>query len=154
MDVLLVEDSLGDIRLTREALREVNPAVHLHVVMDGEEAVEFLTCRGKYVLAPRPDLVLLDLNLPTMNGREVLAHIKTNDHLKNIPIIILTTSADETDIVKCYQLHANCFLKKPLDLGTFDQIVTLINDFWLTLAKLPPHAQKSTEVHAQLASLA
>jgi two-component system, chemotaxis family, response regulator Rcp1 len=138
IEVLLVEDSLGDVRLTREALHEANRAVHLHVACDGVEAMAFLRREGKHAQAPRPDLVLLDLNLPRMDGREVLAHIKADPDLKTIPTIILTTSAAEADIAKSYQLHANCYLSKPVQLDAFESLVKSINDFWLTKVKLPP----------------
>ena len=137
MEVLLVEDSPGDVRLTQEAFRDANTSIHLHVASDGVEALAFLRHQGTHVDAPRPDIILLDLNLPKMDGREVLAHIKEDDSLKMIPTVILTTSDAEADIVKCYQLHANCYLKKPVQLDAFEMLVKSINDFWLTKAKLP-----------------
>ena len=137
IEVLLVEDSPGDVRLTREALREANPAIHLQVATDGVEAMAFLRHEGIHVRAARPDLILLDLNLPKMDGREVLAQIKADDSLKTIPTIILTTSEAEADIVKSYQLRANCYLSKPVQLEAFESLVKSINDFWLTKAKLP-----------------
>ena len=137
LEVLLVEDSPGDVRLTKEALRHANRAIHLHVVCDGVEAIAFLRHEGAYVDAPRPHLILLDLNLPRMDGREVLAQVKADDGLKTIPIIILTTSEAEADIVKSYQLQANCFLTKPVELDAFESVVKSINDFWLTKVKLP-----------------
>jgi len=136
-DVLLVEDSPGDVRLTQEAFRDANTLVNLHVAMDGADAMAFLRRRGSYVDAPRPDLILLDLNLPKMDGREVLAHIKEDENLKTIPTVILTTSEAEADIVKSYQLRANCYLSKPVQLDEFEGLVKSINDFWLTKAKLP-----------------
>jgi two-component system, chemotaxis family, response regulator Rcp1 len=141
MEVLLVEDSPGDVRLTQEALRDANRAIHLHVAYDGVEAMAFLRRAGAHVGAPRPDLILLDLNLPKMDGREVLAQIKADDSLKTIPIIILTTSDAEADIVKSYQLHANCYLSKPVQLEAFESLVKSINDFWLTKVKLPKQGQ-------------
>ncbi len=138
MNVLLVEDSPGDVRLTQEAFRDANPTIHLHVVSDGVEAMAFLNREGAYVNAPRPHIILLDLNLPKMNGREVLAHIKEDDNLKTIPTVILTTSTSEIDIVNSYQLHANCYLNKPVQLDAFESLVKSINDFWLTKAQLPP----------------
>ena len=135
--VLLVEDSPGDVRLTQEAFRDANKSVHLHVASDGAEAVAFLRHEGAYVHAPRPDLILLDLNLPKMDGREVLAHIKKDDSLKTIPTVILTTSEAEADIVRSYQLQANCYLSKPTQWDAFDTLVRSINDFWLTKVKLP-----------------
>ena len=137
IDVLLVEDSPGDVRLTQEALREANRAVRLHVAVDGVDAMDFLRREGRHLRAPRPDLILLDLNLPKMDGREVLAQIKADDRLRTIPTIILTTSEAEADITKSYQLRANCFLSKPVELGAFESLVKSINDFWLTKAKLP-----------------
>jgi len=137
IQVLLVEDSPGDVRLTQEALREANLAVKLHVAADGVEAMSFLRREGLHADAPRPDLILLDLNLPRMDGREVLAHIKADASLKTIPTIILTTSEAEADIVKSYQLQANSYLSKPVQLDQFENLVRSINDFWLTKAKLP-----------------
>ena len=137
-DVLLVEDSPGDVRLTREAFRNVNMSVHLHVAIDGVDAMAFLRREGAHANAPRPDFILLDLNLPKMDGREVLAHIKENHDLKTIPTIILTASDAEADILKSYQLQANCYLSKPVQLDEFEAIVKSINHFWLTVAKLPP----------------
>src|SRR6202167_3997076 len=137
IEVLLVEDSPGDVRLTQEAFREANPAIHLHVTTDGVEAMAFLRRSGVHARAPRPDLILLDLNLPRMDGREVLAHIKEDADLKTIPTVILTTSDAEIDIVKSYQLQANCYLSKPVQLDAFETLVKSINDFWLTKAKLP-----------------
>lgn len=138
LEVLLVEDSPGDVRLTREALREANRAIQLHVALDGVEAMAFLRREGAHAAARRPDLILLDLNLPKMDGREVLAQIKADRSLRSIPTIILTTSNAEIDIAKSYQLHANCFLSKPVQLDAFESLVKSINDFWLTKAKLPP----------------
>jgi two-component system, chemotaxis family, response regulator Rcp1 len=140
IEVLLVEDSLGDVRLTREAFREANPLVHLQVATDGVEAMAFLRQEGAHANAPRPDLILLDLNLPKMDGREVLAHIKDDGMLKTIPTVILTTSDAEVDIVKSYQLQANCYLTKPVQLEAFENLVKSINDFWLTKVKLPQQA--------------
>lgn len=137
LNVLLVEDSPGDVRLTQEAFREVNMAVHLHVASDGVEAMAFLRREGAYAGAPRPDLVLLDLNLPKMDGREVLAHIKQDEGLATIPTVILTTSQAEADIAKSYKLHANCYLSKPAQLDEFEALVKSINDFWLVKATLP-----------------
>lgn len=140
MQVLLVEDSPGDVRLTREAFQDVNPSVHLHVASDGVEAMAFLRHEGTHINAPRPDLILLDLNLPRMDGREVLAHIKGDDGLKTIPTVVLTTSDAETDIATSYQLHANCYLTKPAQFDEFSDLVRCVNDFWLTRAKLPQGA--------------
>src|ERR1700724_4882899 len=132
LDVLLVEDSPGDVRLTKEVFRDTNIDIHLHVAADGVEAMAFLRREGAHVRAPRPDLILLDLNLPKMDGREVLAQIKKDESLKTIPTVILTTSDAEGDIAKSYQLHANCYLSKPVQLDAFEAIVKSINDFWLT----------------------
>jgi chemotaxis family two-component system response regulator Rcp1 len=137
IEVLLVEDSPGDVRLTQEAFRGANTAVHLHVASDGVDAMAFLRHEGSHRSSPRPDLILLDLNLPKMDGREVLAHIKGDANLKTIPTVILTTSDAEADIVKSYQLQANCYLSKPVQLDDFESLVKSINDFWLTKVKLP-----------------
>ena len=142
MHVLLVEDSPGDVRLTQEAFRDANKSIRLHVATDGVEAMAFLRREGSHVDVPRPDIILLDLNLPRMDGREVLAHIKADDSLKTIPIVILTTSDSEADIVESYQLHANCYLSKPVRFEEFESLVRSINDFWLTKVKLP--RQKSS----------
>jgi CheY-like chemotaxis protein len=136
-EVLLIEDSPGDVRLTQEAFRDVNQLVYLHVVNDGVEAMAFLKQEGKLTHAPRPDLILLDLNLPKMDGRQVLAQIKEDDNLKTIPTVILTTSEDQMDILKSYQLLANCYLTKPVELDQFESLVKSINEFWLTKVKLP-----------------
>jgi two-component system, chemotaxis family, response regulator Rcp1 len=141
LQVLLVEDSPGDVRLTQEAFRLANNAIQLHVANDGVEAMAFLKRTGVHTDARRPDLILLDLNLPKMDGREVLAHIKEDDSLKLIPTVILTTSDAEIDIVKSYQLQANCYLTKPVQLDSFETLVTSINDFWLTKVKLPQQTQ-------------
>lgn len=137
LDVLLVEDNPGDVRLTREILRDANKAVRLHLAADGVEAMAFLRRQGPRALAPRPDLILLDLNLPRMDGREVLAEVKADVGLKTIPIIILTTSDAESDITRSYQLQANCYLTKPVRLEEFESLVNSVNDFWLTKVKLP-----------------
>jgi chemotaxis family two-component system response regulator Rcp1 len=137
IDVLLVEDSPGDVRLTREAFCDANCAIRLHVASDGIEAMAFLRKEGAHANAPRPDIILLDLNLPKMDGREVLVHIKANEDLKTVPTVILTTSEAEGDIMKSYELQANCYLCKPVRLDEFEELVKSINDFWLTKAKLP-----------------
>jgi len=137
IEVLLVEDSPGDVRLTKEAFRDANGAIRLHVASDGIEAMAFLKRQGDHADAPRPDFILLDLNLPKMDGREVLSTIKGDDNLKTIPTIILTTSDAEADILRSYQLQANCYLTKPVHLDEFEGVVKSINDFWLTRAKLP-----------------
>ena len=137
IEVLLVEDSPGDVRLTQEAFRDANSEIQLHVACDGLEAMAYLRRSGIHLDAPRPDLILLDLNLPKMDGREVLAHIKKDAGLRAIPTVILTTSDAETDIVKSYQLHANCYLTKPVQFEAFESLVKSINEFWLIKAKLP-----------------
>jgi two-component system, chemotaxis family, response regulator Rcp1 len=137
IDILLVEDSEGDVRLIQEALKDGKLQNKLYVAKDGVEAMEFLLKKGKFKNAVHPDLILLDLNLPKKDGREVLAEIKDNDELKHIPVIILTTSNEETDIVKTYNLHANCYIVKPLDLDQFIRVVRSIESFWLTIVKLP-----------------
>jgi len=143
IEVLLVEDSPGDVRLTRETFRDVNTSIHLHVATDGIEAMAFLRREGAHVNAPRPSIILLDLNLPKMDGREVLAHIKEDPSLKMIPIIILTTSDAEADIEKSYELQANCYLSKPVQLDAFESLVKSINDFWMTKVKLPRQRQSA-----------
>jgi two-component system, chemotaxis family, response regulator Rcp1 len=137
MTVLLVEDSPGDVRLTQEAFHDADPTIDLRVAADGVEAMGFLKREGAHSGAPRPDFILLDLNLPKMDGREVLAHIKEDDDLKTIPTVILTTSDAEADILTSYKLQANCYLSKPVQLEEFESLVKSINDFWLTKVKLP-----------------
>lgn len=139
INVLLVEDSPGDVRLTQEAFRDAN--VDIQVASDGVEAMSFLRREGLHSAAARPDLILLDLNLPKMDGREVLTLIKADDDLRTIPTVILTTSEAEADIVKSYQLQANCYLSKPVQLDAFETLVKSINDFWLTKVKLPKAQQ-------------
>jgi len=140
LEVLLVEDSPGDVRLTQEAFRDAGTNINLYVAIDGMVAMAFLRREGPFAHAPRPDFILLDLNLPKMDGREVLSHIKDDASLKTIPTIVLTTSEAELDILKSYQLHANCYLNKPVQYEAFENVVKTINDFWLTIAKLPPRA--------------
>jgi two-component system, chemotaxis family, response regulator Rcp1 len=137
IEVLLVEDNPGDVRLTREAFREVNRSVRLHLASDGVEALAFLGQQGAYLRAPRPDLILLDLNLPKMNGRDVLAKIKADSSLKMIPTIVLSSSEANADVLISYQLQANCYLRKPTQWSAFDGIVRSINTFWLAKVKLP-----------------
>jgi two-component system, chemotaxis family, response regulator Rcp1 len=138
LEILLVEDSPGDVRLTQEAFRDAGTRINLHIATDGVAAMAFLKRQGPHAHAPRPDFILLDLDLPKMDGREVLAHIKEDASLKTIPTIILTTSEAEADILRSYQLQANCYLNKPVQLEAFETVVKTINDFWLTMAKLPP----------------
>lgn len=137
LEILLIEDNPGDARLTQEALNDGKVKNNLHIVYDGVEATDFLFKRNKYKDAPRPDLIILDLNLPKKNGHEVLAEIKVDETLKSIPVVILTTSKAEEDILKSYKLHANCFLTKPIDLIEFFEMIQSIEGFWLTLVKLP-----------------
>jgi chemotaxis family two-component system response regulator Rcp1 len=138
IDILLVEDNPGDVRLTIEALKEAKVFNRLATVPDGIEALDYLKQRNKYAQATRPDLVMLDLNLPRMDGREVLAEMKNDPELRRIPVVILTTSKAESDILKAYNLHANCYVTKPVELDQFLTVVKSIDDFWLTVVKLPP----------------
>ena len=140
IEILLVEDNPADVRLTQEALREGKVKNSLNVARDGAEALAFLRREGPYSGAPRPDLILLDLNLPKKDGREVLAEIKADDELKMIPVVVLTTSSAELDILKSYSLHANCYITKPVDLEQFVTVVKAIDDFWLTVVRLPPES--------------
>ena len=139
VQVLLVEDSQGDVRLTRDSLRRSNPTARLHVARDGTEAMAFLRREGRHVTAPRPSLILLDLNLPKMDGREVLAQIKTDVNLKTIPTVIFTTSDADADVEKSYELQANSYFTKPVELDDFEQLISTINEFWLK-AKWPKRA--------------
>jgi len=141
VEILLVEDNPGDIRLTQEALKEGNIPNNLHTVMDGAEAIKFLFREGSYADSKRPDLILLDLNLPKKDGREVLGKIKADDDLKKIPVVVLTTSNAESDILKAYDLHANCYITKPVDFNRFIEVIKSIEQFWLTIVRLP------SEVH-------
>jgi chemotaxis family two-component system response regulator Rcp1 len=138
IQVLLVEDNPGDVRLTREALRDGKVRNNLSVAPDGVEALAFLRRQGKYADAPRPDVILLDLNLPKKDGREVLEEVKADPSLRNIPVVILTSSEAERDIAQAYDLHANCYITKPVDLDQFITVVKSIEDFWFTIVKLPP----------------
>ncbi|MDO8249258.1 MAG: response regulator [Rhodoferax sp.] len=138
IEILMVEDNPGDVRLTREALKDAKVSNTLRVVEDGAAALDFLYQRGDYADAPRPDLILLDLNLPKKNGREVLEEIKQDAQLKTIPVVILTTSQAEEDVVRAYSLHANCYITKPVDFAQFTKIVRTIEDFWLSIVTLPP----------------
>lgn len=139
IEILLVEDSLGDVRLTQEALREGKVYNRLSVVPDGVEALAFLRREGRHASAPRPDVILLDLNLPRKDGREVLAELKADERLRRIPVVILTTSQDERDVLHAYDLHANCYITKPVDLDQFIAVVRSIETFWLTIVTLPEH---------------
>jgi two-component system, chemotaxis family, response regulator Rcp1 len=137
IEVLLVEDNPGDVRLTKEALREGKVRNNLHVAPDGVEALAFLRREGPYEDAVRPDLILLDLNLPRKDGREVLSEIKRDDTLRHIPVVVLTSSQAEQDILRAYDLHANCYVSKPVDLDQFITVVKSIENFWFTIVKLP-----------------
>ena len=139
VEILLVEDNPGDVRLTREALREGKVYNNLHWAKDGVEALEFLRQEGKYAAAPRPDIILLDLNLPKKDGREVLQEIKSDETLRRIPVVVLTTSKAEEDVLRSYNLHANCYVTKPVDLEKFIVVVKSIDVFWLTVVTLPPN---------------
>ena len=138
IEILMVEDNLGDVRLTQEALSEGKVRNHLHVVADGVEAMAFLRREGEHADAPQPDLILLDLNLPKKSGPEVLAEIKADPELRRIPVVILTVSKAEEDVLKSYNLHANCYITKPVNLDQFLEVVKSIEDFWLTVVMLPP----------------
>ena len=137
INILQIEDNPGDVRLTQEALKEGKMCNTLHVVQDGIEALDFLSRRGKYSKVARPHLILLDLNLPKKDGREVLAEIKKDPLLRRIPIVILSTSKAEEDIIKTYDLHANCYITKPVDVQQFFNVVKFIEDFWLSIVRLP-----------------
>jgi CheY-like chemotaxis protein len=138
IEVLLVEDNPGDAELTRIALEDSKISVNLHIVEDGVEAMTFLRKQENYANAPHPDIILLDLNLPKKDGREVLAEIKADDKLRRIPVVVLTTSQSESDILKAYNLSANCFITKPVDFDQFVKIVQSIENFWFAIVKLPP----------------
>ena len=137
IEILLVEDNPGDARLTLEAMREAKVRNRIHVVEDGVEAMEFLRRQGRFGEAPRPDLILLDLNLPRKDGREVLAEVKADPELKRIPVVVLTTSRAEEDVLRAYNLHANCYVTKPVDLEQFMKIVGQIDEFWVKVVTLP-----------------
>ncbi|MCK4789916.1 MAG: response regulator [Desulfobacteraceae bacterium] len=139
IEMLLVEDNPGDARLAMEALKDAKVHNKLHWVQDGVEAMDFLRRKGNYSDAPRPDVVLLDLNLPKKDGREVLADVKADEDLRRIPVVILTISDAEEDVIKTYNLHANCYIRKPIDLDQFVAVVKAIEDFWLTIVKLPTY---------------
>jgi CheY-like chemotaxis protein len=141
IEVLLVEDNPGDVRLAMEALKEAKLANHVSVAGDGEEALAFLRKEGRYAGAAKPDLILLDLNLPKKDGREVLAEIKKDSDLRRIPVVILTTSTAEEDILRAYNLHANCYVSKPVDFNKFTQVVREIEDFWFTVVLLPSNGK-------------
>lgn len=139
IEILLVEDNPGDVDLAREALESTKMKNNLHVVGDGEAAMDFLLQKGEYSTASRPDLILLDLNLPIKDGRQVLSEIKMHQSLKRIPVVVLTTSRAEEDILESYDLHANCYISKPIDFNQFMKVVKSIEDFWLSIVILPPN---------------
>ena len=143
IEVLLVEDSAGDVRLTREALKDAKVHISLHVAADGIEAMAFLERHGTHKTAPRPDLILLDLNLPKKDGREVLKEIKESAALKSIPVVILTTSSSSEDVLNSYRLHANCYITKPVALDGFLTVIQSIDNFWLSVVKLPKDREAS-----------
>ena len=138
VDILLVEDNPGDVRLTKEALKDAKVLNEIFVARDGVEAMEFLHRKGKFEGVPLPDIILLDLNLPRKDGREVLAEVKEDPILKHIPVVVLTTSKADEDIIRTYNLHANAFITKPVDLKRFSEIIHVLNEFWFTIVKLPP----------------
>jgi len=142
IEILLVEDNPGDVDLAREALSDSKVSNELHVAFDGVDAMNFLRRLGKYKDVPRPDLILLDLNLPKKDGREVLSDIKSDPDLMRIPVVVLTTSREEEDVIRSYNLHANCFITKPIDFHQFIKVVKAIEEFWLTIVKLPPKGVK------------
>jgi two-component system, chemotaxis family, response regulator Rcp1 len=139
IEILLAEDNPGDVRLTMEALHDAKVLNRMSVAADGVEAMAFLRREGQYASAPRPDLILLDLNMPKKDGREILAEIKADPDLRRIPVVVLTTSTAEKDIMESYNLHANCYIAKPVDLDQFLEVVKSIEDFWLTIVRLPPN---------------
>lgn len=140
-NLLLIEDNPGDVRLTQEAIKEGKKDIHLEVVMDGVEAIKYLRKQAPYEDKPTPDIILLDLNLPKWDGREVLREIKTDEFLKRIPVLVLTTSNAEQDVINCYDLHANCYINKPVDFDRFFEIIRKIEDFWLDITILPNTSQ-------------
>jgi CheY-like chemotaxis protein len=142
IEILMVEDNDGDVFLTTEALKSAKIANSVHVVRDGVEALEFLRRQGKFAAAPRPDLILLDLNLPGKDGRQVLSEIKPDPELRAIPVVVLTSSSAEQDVVKSYDLHANCYIVKPVDFAGLMEVVRSIGSFWLVVATLPPNGRK------------
>lgn len=138
VEILLVEDNPGDARLAEEALKESKVVNNLHLAKDGEVATDFLFKRGEFKNAPTPDLIFLDLNLPKKDGREVLSEIKADEQLRLIPVVVLTTSAADEDVIKSYNLHANCYVTKPLDFEQFKKAIINLNEFWFSIVKLPP----------------
>lgn len=145
IEILLVEDNPADALLMEEALQEDKMLNRLHVVSNGDQALDFLYRRGEYGTCPRPDLIMLDLNLPKKDGREVLAEIKNDPDLKSIPVVVITTSRAEEDIIKSYNLHANCYITKPVRLARFFEVVRTIEDFWFSIVKLPPREEEGQD---------
>ncbi|MGB5056359.1 MAG: response regulator [Nitrospirales bacterium] len=143
IEILLIEDNPADIRLTQEAFREARLQNTLHVVQDGVSAMAFIRQTAPFQQAPRPDLILLDLNLPKKDGREVLKEIKSDPHIRTIPVVVLTTSDDEADVLRSYDLHANAYLVKPIDILQFIKMIQSLEDFWLSVVKLPPKVSES-----------
>ena len=141
IDILLVEDDAGDVELTKEGLLAAKMMVNLHVVDDGEKAMKFLKKEPPYADVPRPDIILLDLNMPRKNGKETLREIKADSTLRSIPVVVLTTSEAEADIVKCYDLGANCYITKPIGFEAFTKVVGMIEEFWFTIVKMPPKVE-------------
>jgi len=148
IEMLMIEDSAADVLIAQEAFYQAKVLNSMHVVVDGVDAMAFLHREGTYVSAPRPDLILLDLNLPRKNGREVLAEIKEDPNLKSIPVVVLTTSSADEDILKAYNLHANCYVVKPIDFSNFVQVVHSISSFWFSVVTLPPQVNHDTEPHS------
>lgn len=142
VEILMVEDNPGDIRLTMEAVKDAKISNNINVVNDGVEAMDYLQRKGKYTQAVRPDLILLDLNLPRKNGTEVLKEIKEDPDLRRIPVVILTVSQAEEDIIRTYNLHANCYIKKPIEFNEFIKVIQALEDFWFSIVKLPPNGAK------------
>ena len=142
IEILLIEDNPGDIQLTKEALEDCKMINNLHVAVDGEQAIQFLLRNHPYTDVPKPDLILLDLNLPKVDGREVLARIKSKDGLKTIPVVVLTTSKADEDILKVYELHANCYITKPMNIDNFFKVVKAIESFWMGIVVLPTDSVK------------
>ena len=138
IDILLIEDNIGDITLTKKTLSKSKIMNNLTIIQDGDEAIEYLSKKGKHSEATTPDVILLDLNLPKKSGQEILNEIKSNELTRHIPVVVLTTSKKEEDILRSYNLHANCFVSKPIDLNQFQEVVSTIEDFWFTIVKLPP----------------
>jgi CheY-like chemotaxis protein len=147
IEILMIEDSVDDIEITMEALKDAKVRNNLAVVRDGIEAMAYLRGQGEYKDAPRPDVIFLDLNMPRMDGRQVLEQIKSDPDLQNIPVVVLTTSEADEDILKAYELHANCYITKPVDMAQFIKVVRSIEDFWVTVVRLPPEGKETRKRH-------